>query len=176
MSSRTVLASVLVSGLVVACANAQVDPIPTSDKSTTVPEPDAGANGGTASTGEDLGSKKKPAPPPTGQDPKPTAGQCASEATFDTCLDCCVTAHPDGSDTFYGSYLACLCQAANCELDCGTTLCDPVAPTQADAACNACIQAKGNNCQADVSAACSADPDCIAFDTCVGDSQCATKP
>lgn len=176
MSSRIVVASLFVSGLVVACANAQVDPIPASDESSTVPAPDAGAkaSGSSAASEPDAG-KKKPAPADPG-DPAPTAGACAGEASFDACVTCCSNAHPDGSDTFYGTYVMCLCETANCGLECGTTLCDPVAPTQADAACSACIQAQGNNCQADVSAACSADPDCIAFDTCVGDSQCGAKP
>lgn len=175
MSSRTVVVSLVVSGLVVACANAQVDPVPTSENGTTVPEPDAGRKASeTGGAKEDAGTKK--APPPADQDPAPGAGQCAGESTFDACLTCCSNAHPDGSDTFYGSYIDCLCQPANCGLDCDVSLCDPIAPTQPDAACDACIQAQGNSCQAAVSAACSADPDCIAFDSCVGDSQCATKP
>lgn len=173
MISRSVLAVVLASGLVViACANAPVDSMPTTETGAVLPEPDAGSKGTGGGT-KDAGKK---APPPEDEDPAPAAGQCASEATFDTCLDCCVAAHPTGSDTFYGTYIDCLCLPANCATDCGLSLCDPFAPSAPDALCDACISAASASCQAPVATACSADPDCIAFDTCVGDSDCANKP
>jgi hypothetical protein len=168
---RTVLvaSSVLSAVFLLACAKTVVDQIPANetDKTATVPAPvkDAGKDATT----------KKPPPPPEEEEPEPTAGQCASETTFDTCLDCCSTAHQQGADTFYGSYISCLCTTA-CATECSLSLCDSANPTAPDVDCDDCITTNGNSCQADVSAACSADPDCIAFDKCIGDSQCQTKP
>lgn len=169
-----VTASVVSTIFLFACAKTVVDEMPASDQnkteptggSTTTPSKDAGAT-------KDSGTTKKP--PVDEEEEEPTGGQCASEQTFDTCLDCCVTAHPDGSDTFYGSYINCLCTTA-CATECSASLCDAANPTQPDLDCDDCITNNGNACQADVSAACSADPDCIAFDKCIGDSQCPSKP
>lgn len=172
MRTVVVAASVVSAVFLLACAKTVVDAVPTSetDKNATVPTPtkDAGP--------KDSGTTKKPPPKDDTEDPPATTGgECSSEATFDTCLDCCSTAHQDGSDTFYGSYINCLCTSA-CATECSLSLCDQTNPAAPDAECDACITNNGNSCQADVSAACSADPDCIAFDKCVGDSQCQTKP
>ena len=172
MRNAVVAASVVSAIFLLACAKTVIDAVPTeTDKNATVPTPakDAGP--------KDSGTTKKTPPKedPPADDPPATGGECSSETTFDTCLNCCGTAHQDGYNTFYGSYIECLCTSA-CATECSLSLCDQTNPTQPDAECDACIQANGNSCQADVSAACSADPDCIAFDKCIGDSQCQTKP
>ena len=171
--TRTVLfaASVLSAVFLLACAKTVVDSIPNpeTDKNATTPTP-------TKDAGKDATTTKKPPPKDEpADDPEPTGGECSNETTFDTCLDCCTTAHEDGANTFYGTYIDCLCTTA-CASECSLSLCDAANPTAPDAACDACISANGNACQADVAAACSADPDCIAFDKCIGDSQCQTKP
>jgi hypothetical protein len=181
MRTTLVTATVLSGILLLACAKKVVDTGPFTEENGTLPDgggetktPPKDAGGTSSPTGKDSGAKK-PAPADPGDDPGTGTGQCAAEATFGDCVDCCATAHPDGSDTFYGTYIQCLCTTA-CATECSASLCDQTNPAAPDAACDACIQANGNTCQADVSAACSADPDCIAFDTCVGDSQCSTKP
>lgn len=173
--TRTVLASASVVStiLLFACAKTVVDEVPATDTEKTEPTKTPAKDAGTTAP-KDSGTTKKP--PVDEEEEEPTgAGQCASEATFDTCLDCCTTAHQDGADTFYGSYINCLCTTA-CATECSVSLCDTANPTQPDVECEACITNNGNACQADVSAACSADPNCIAFDKCIGDSQCQTKP
>lgn len=171
MRNVVVAGSVLSAIFLLACAKTVVDavPEPETNKNATVPTPakDAGPR--------DSGTTKKPPVNNDDEEPAPTGGQCASETTFDTCLDCCSTAHEDGANTFYGTYINCLCTDA-CATECSLSLCDTANPTNPDAACNACITNNGSMCQAEVSAACSADPNCIAFDKCIGDSDCDTKP
>lgn len=170
---RTVLvaASVASTFFLLACAKTVVDEMPTtgqeSTEPTTAPAKDAGA------AAKDAGASKKP--PPKEEEPADTGGQCANETTFDTCLDCCTTAHQAGADTFYGSYISCLCTTA-CASECSASLCNANNPTNPDAMCDACITSYGDMCQQDVIDACSADPNCMAFDKCIGDSQCQTKP
>jgi hypothetical protein len=169
--TRTVLvfASVVSAVFLLACAKTVVDQIPENetDKTATVPTP-------TKDAGKDSSTTKKP-PAKDDEEPEPTGGVCASETSFETCLDCCSTEHPQGSDTFYGSYVGCLCTSA-CAAECSLSLCDTANPAAPDFECEDCITTYGSTCQADVAAACNADPDCIAFDKCVGDSQCETKP
>jgi hypothetical protein len=173
LRNAVVVGSVVSAVFLLACAKTVVDsvPDPETNKNATVPAPakDAGA--------KDSSTTKKPPVDNGGEDeqPAPTGGQCANETSFDTCLDCCATAHEDGANTFYGTYIDCLCTAA-CATECSASLCDTANPTAPDAACDACISANGTMCQSDVAAACSADPDCIAFDKCVGDSDCENKP
>lgn len=191
---------VCTSGLVaVACANAPVDPLSSSETNTNLPDPDAdgGAEkapstgghqgGGANDAGSGSSSHQTVTPDPSdpgsnpGSNPTPPTtppanNQCATATTFDACMSCCSSAHQNGSDTFYGTLIDCLCRPQNCAYDCDTTMCNPIAPTQPDAYCNACIQQYSGSCQNSVSAACNSDPDCVAFDKCVGDSQCSNKP
>jgi hypothetical protein len=172
MRTALVATSVVSAVFLLACAKTVVDSVPTTETNKTAPTPTGAKDAGTTPP-KDAGSTKKP-PVDQEEDPPP-GGQCAAEQSFDTCLDCCSTEHPTGSDTFYGAYIQCLCTSV-CTTECAASLCDTANPTAPDTACDACITANGNGCQADVSAACSAEPDCVAWDKCIGDSDCQNKP
>jgi hypothetical protein len=171
MRNVLVTASVVSTVFLFACAKTVVDSIPTTETNKTSPTPTTKSDAGTTPP-KDAGAKK---PPPVVDEDPPPGGQCAAEQSFDTCLDCCSTEHQVGSDTFYGAYIQCLCTSA-CATECSASLCDTANPTAPDTACDACISANGSSCQADVSAACSAEPDCIAWDKCIGDADCESKP
>ena len=84
-------------------------------------------------------------------------------------------AHEDGATTYIGAVMACMCTADNCQSQCEKTLCNDANPTNADSECNACITAHQSACASDIKSACTADAQCVAFDTCVGDSDCLGK-
>jgi hypothetical protein len=179
MTSRIALtsATVVLGIFLFACAKTVIDQSPTTDgNSATLPAPSKGKDAGATSADDsapDASSKKTT--PPQDNPPATGGGDCSSETSRDNCIQCCSTAHQTGSDTFYGTLIQCLCTTA-CVSECSASLCDQNNPTQPDATCNACIQSNGSSCQNDVSTACSADPDCVAFNQCLQTSACNTKP
>jgi hypothetical protein len=178
-----VTAAVLSGFCLLACAKTVIDQPTSSDTSKTLPSDKTGTedsgspDSGKQSTTKDSGTTKNPQPDPN--DPNnpnnPTGGECSNEATGDDCTNCCATAHQTGANTFYGTLIDCLC-TGSCGTQCAQTLCNQTNPAQPDTTCNACIQANGGSCQNAVTSACGADPDCMAFEQCLGDSQCSSKP
>jgi hypothetical protein len=90
-------------------------------------------------------------------------------------VTCCSSKHEDGAAIYFVALIDCMCLEANCAKDCKTTLCDPDAPKNADAKCQACVQDKNAACAPSIKATCTADPQCVAFDKCVGQSDCPGK-
>jgi len=144
---------------------------PTTEGTPTDPK-DGGATSAT-DAGKDSGSSSNDDKKDSGDDKPP--GECASETSQETCIDCCVKKHESGSGTYFVALIDCICQEANCATACGATMCDPNNPQNPDAACNACMQQKNAACQQTVATACSADPDCLLFDKCVETSICTGK-
>lgn len=107
--------------------------------------------------------------------PQPPVGECGAETTQTACATCCSNKHENGAGVYFVALIDCMCLAANCAKDCATTICVTDAPKNPDAACNACIAAKNTACAAVTKATCTADPDCVAFDACVGQSGCLSK-
>jgi hypothetical protein len=81
----------------------------------------------------------------------------------------------DGAGAYLFAVSECVCVDARCQRECGDTFC-AAEPKDPDSACNACITANTGPCTAQIKASCTADPDCVAFDTCMGESGCTTKP
>ncbi len=107
--------------------------------------------------------------------PDARAGECSDKPKQAACTTCCVNAHMDGAGAYLFAVSECVCVDARCQRECGTTFC-AAEPKDPDAACNACITANTGPCTAQIKAFCTADPDCVAFDTCMGESDCTTKP
>lgn len=159
------LASLISSLLLAACA-VTADPIPAPTTSTTPTTPPAGGGG----------EEEKPdAPPAPLPPPDPTKGECKAETTQTACFECCDAKHEDGAGVFYLALFDCICADANCKEACGDTMCNDADPKEPDAACNACMAKKNADCQLPVAQECQADPDCVAYDKCVGTSGCASK-
>ena len=114
---------------------------------------------------------KDAAPPPA---PTPT-GECGSETTQTACVTCCSNKHEDGAGVYFVALIDCVCLAENCAKDCATTLCNLDNMKNPDATCNACMAGKNAACAAVAKTACTPDPGCVAFDTCVGESACTAK-
>lgn len=142
---------------------------------TTESTPTAPADGGVPPATD--ASKPAVSPPKKDAAPvdPPPAGECSSEATQTSCITCCSNKHQDGSGVYFVALIDCMCLADNCAKDCAKTLCDPSNPQNADATCQSCVQAKNSACAPTVMSTCQADADCVAFDACIGKSNCSDK-
>jgi hypothetical protein len=143
-------------------------------------DPDAGKKDGSTSTkdsgtktdDEDSGTTKA-----TGDD------ACKEETTLDACGSCCEGNHEKGTNTFYGSLLACACEGTGavdaggkgaCDAECGDNACAEKDPTDA---CVKCVQdsiGEDGACLDAVVEACKADDDCMANQQCLAE-QCDGK-
>ena len=147
-------------------ADATMESMPTAPEDAATPHtPDTAAHDSAAP----VTPPKKDAAPPA--DP----GECSSEATQTACVTCCSNKHMDGSGVYFVALIDCMCMADNCAKDCAKTLCDPSNPQNADATCQSCVQAKNSACAPTVMSTCQADADCVAFDACIGKSNCSDK-
>ncbi len=89
--------------------------------------------------------------------------QCPGAAD---CIDCCVTNHMTGYETYLTAFLGCACQTSVCKTECAATIC-AATPANPDAKCDACLNGtKTAVCDAPVQSACSADTDCTALMGC----------
>jgi hypothetical protein len=141
----------------------------------TDPAPAASDAGTDASSTKDSATTTVDPPAKDASVPDAPTGECSSSATQTACVQCCSTAHQDGAGAYLVATIDCMCLPANCEKDCATSLCLADNPKNPDAACTACVTAKNNACAPSIKAACTADPECVAFDACVGASECNTK-
>jgi hypothetical protein len=165
-SSRIILAFPFV--LLAACGSSKGSGIVTETMHT---DPaDAGDHEAAADSAPPVPPKQDAAPPP----PAPT-GECGAEATQTGCVTCCQNKHEDGATTYGVALIECSCLEANCAKECLPTICDENNPKNPDAACNTCMAAKSAACSGAIKTACNADPDCIKFDACVGESSCTSK-
>ncbi len=103
------------------------------------------------------------------------AGECGFHPKQTACTNCCVAAHNDGAGAYLFAVAECMCVEARCQKECNDTFCAPE-PRDPDATCNACITAKTGECSGPIMTSCNADPDCVAFDRCMGESGCLSKP
>ncbi len=142
---------------------------PATEETPTEPDEKEENGGASDDAGTGGGGKKDSAPP---EEPQ---GECGGESTQQGCINCCVTKHETGSDVYFVALFDCVCQASQCATACADTMCNEENPQNPDAACNACMAEKNATCQQSVAAACSAEPDCLAFDKCVGESVCTAK-
>jgi hypothetical protein len=173
---RTVLAVLAVPFVLVAvaCSSAK------SGVLVTEPAPNDPADSGAAvvAPAPDASGAAPPAPEPPKKDasvPDPPAGECAAATTQTACITCCSSKHEDGAGVYFVALIDCMCLPANCAKECALTLCDPENPKNADADCQTCVQAKNSACAPTIKSTCTADTDCVAFDGCIGQSDCAGK-
>jgi hypothetical protein len=165
--------SVVVFGLFITGA-AFAGALAACSSSTTTTETGPGDGGGSETSTPADGGKDTS----TATDSSKTADPddlCAEETTQNACGQCCATNHPAGYKVFQDSLLGCVCDGdgadggAPCATQCATTLCK-TPPVSADQTCQTCLQGSintGGACQESVSAACTANPDCIAQQKCV---------
>jgi hypothetical protein len=137
----------------------------------------SGTDGGTtdAATATDSSTVTTDPPPKDASVPDSPAGECSSSATQTACVQCCSTAHQDGAGAYLVATIDCMCVPANCSKECAATLCNADNPKGPDAECSTCLQAKNSACAPSIKSACTADPQCVAFDACIGGSDCTTK-
>ncbi len=172
MDTARIFSSVLVLSLVSlgACS--------ASKGSTITDTADGGPDGGSTTDGGGNADGSKPTTDPPTKDAAAddaSTGECSGEATQTACVSCCSKAHQDGAGAYLVATIDCMCMTANCEKDCADTLCNADNPKNPDATCTACVSAKNGACAQAIKSACTADPDCVAFDACVGESSCASK-
>ncbi len=166
------LAAVSVSlGLMSACSSSSSS----GDTSGT----DAGSDGSATSDsggGHDSGSVTDSG----GGNPDDT---CTAMATAKACQTCCAGNHTTGAATLTKTVIACACNGVGetgdagasadggsgpCAADCAATLC-AATPQQPDVTCQKCSQesvSAGGACASYLSTQCTADPDCVAEQTC----------
>ncbi|MCA9588590.1 MAG: hypothetical protein KC657_24905 [Myxococcales bacterium] len=161
-----VVVSFLVSAVVVGCSSTNTGSVARSD---------GGADGGTSTSRDGAPASDAQVSFEAGVTDGPSGGACSAEPSRDGCIKCCSNFHQDGAAAFLLATIDCLCDATRCKADCADTLCatdlkDP------DARCTQCANDKDAECKGPVAGACAAEPECVAFDKCVGDSSCANKP
>ena len=115
---------------------------------------------------------KKDAAPPD----EPAPGECSSEATQTSCVTCCSNKHEDGAAVYFVALIDCMCLPANCEKECALTLCDPADPEERRRRVPDLRAAEEQRVRdAPSRARAPAIADCVAFDACVGKSDCPGK-
>lgn len=107
--------------------------------------------------------------------PDAPVGECSSSPTQTSCVSCCSKAHQDGAGAYLLATIDCMCVEEKCAKECEATLCNTDTPKNPDAECSSCVSAKNAQCAQAVKAACTAEPDCVAFDACVSASDCTIK-
>jgi hypothetical protein len=168
MNTSRIALALLPFGLIVACSTGSGGGTIVEDTKPTETAPEAGP-------AETTDSATPPPPKKDSSVPEPPAGECSSEATQTSCVTCCSNKHEDGAAVYFVALIDCMCTVENCAKDCEATLCDADNPQNADAACQACVQAKSSKCSNIIKTTCTNDPDCTAFDACVGKSDCPGK-
>ena len=92
------------------------------------------------------------------------------------CVNCCQSKCSVGSTNFFNYIQACICNGGPCTTQCGGSgdYCQTVGSVTTTK-CNNCLvtaMTPGGTCDTQVTAACNADPDCAAYDTCSGTTGC----
>lgn len=171
MDTSRILTSALVSSLVALAACSA------SKGSSITDAADGGPDGGTTDGSSKADGSTTTTEPPTkdASVAETSTGECSGETTQSACISCCSKAHQDGAGAYLVATIDCMCLPANCEKDCAATLCNADNPKSPDATCTTCVNGKNGACAQSIKSACTADPDCVAFDACVGESSCASK-
>lgn len=171
MDTARILASALLSSFVALAACSA------SKGSSIADGADGGADGGSTngSTRPDASTTATDPPAKDASVAETSTGECSGEATQTACVSCCSKAHQDGAGAYLVATIDCMCQPTNCEKDCAATLCNADNPKAPDATCTTCVNGKNGACAPSIKSACTADPNCVAFDACVGESSCTAK-
>ncbi len=154
---------------VVACGTSNAPAV--SEEAGTLPAPapvDASVDSAPRRDAAPEAAAPKPAPEPQGD-------ECVGTSDRTSCVSCCMSGHPSGASTYFAALIKCMCVADNCQTDCASTVCGP-APGLPDATCQACLTQKTSLCVPDIKAACSPDPECVAFSDCSTKADCLSKP
>lgn len=168
------------SALLISLASLGALPACSASKGSSIADGAGGGDGGADGATTDASTKAdgSTTTDPTTKDAsaaETSTGECSGEATQTACVSCCSKAHQDGASAYLVATIDCMCLPANCEKDCAATLCNAANPKAPDATCTTCVNGKNGACAQSIKSACTADPDCVAFDACVGESSCATK-
>lgn len=163
--------AVLAATLVVVACSSSSSGTPSASSPLDAGGPDVSAK----EPSDDAGSAPDGAPDATPDDAASTAPTCADKAKQVDCVSCCSTLHEAGAITYIAAIASCMCVPANCQTECTSTLCN-TDPREPDGPCQQCLKAKDASCTDDLTKACSQDPDCIAFNTCIRGAGCNTKP
>mgnify|MGYP000976901421 CR=1 FL=1 len=157
--------------LIAACSSSTTT---TETKTDPTNPKDGGGVSTEASTNEGGSTGKNDA----GEDPDgpdDPSSECSSAANQQACVECCATPSASGAMTYQKAILDCLCTAAVCQTECSQSACKAT-PANPDAACTTCLNAKlATSCSTAVQTACSADPSCVTYATCLQKSGCASK-
>jgi hypothetical protein len=104
-----------------------------------------------------------------------TPGECEGQETQSSCADCCGKAHEQGYAVFLAALFECACQPEICRTQCTPALC-PDTTAEPDATCRACIAEHEQDCNNAITQGCSANESCLAFNECIIQSKCTSKP
>ncbi|MBX3202126.1 MAG: hypothetical protein KF894_28615 [Labilithrix sp.] len=149
--------------LAIACSS-------TTTTTTTTGNPDGGSSDGGAADGKAADDKDKEE-----EEEEEEEEGCGGAKTQDACAQCCLADHQAGGAVYIGALQACTCKAENCQEDCADTYCAET-PAQPSAKCATCAQGLQQACGQEVTTACNANQDCVAFNKCLVDSGCGMKP
>ena len=93
---------------------------------------------------------------------------CWDKPSFESCLPCCESEHPDGAEAYVNAMKPCVCEPAHCGAACAQSLCaEPIG--YLDDACATCMTnalLSGGECESAFNATCAADPVCKGLDQC----------
>jgi hypothetical protein len=165
MSTRSVWWALVL--VVVGCSSSSSSPAPATTTEPAAPAKEAGH--------VDPPPVAPPAAALDAGDDGAKPGECSSSADQTSCVSCCANAHVDGATTYYGTVMMCMCVTDKCQKDCESTFCNEDKPAAPNATCNSCISSFQTSCATDIETACNADPDCVAFDQCIAQSDCLGK-
>jgi hypothetical protein len=99
---------------------------------------------------------------------------CAAMSDAAACSNCCLSNHPSGASVVTSAFYGCVCTPANCQTQCAQTDCssspDAGYPEAGDP-CYVCEEQAapydgGGACGPQITAACNASTDCVAFFHC----------
>lgn len=158
---RRILIGFIAAGVIVACSSPDIGDPPAIEKPVVKKKKDAGADDTTT-------------PTTTPTTPTSTKNACAAETSSNGCWGCCQEQFPFEADILT-PVTDCDCQ--KCATQCADTFCNllHIAPTDGDA-CDVCLKANQDTCDAAGEAACNADAKCKKFADCGKSAGCEAKP
>jgi hypothetical protein len=103
---------------------------------------------------------------------------CTMTGSASACAACCGSMHTEGADTYGVALTHCACSSPGiCITPCSATECNAIVPPSGSACAKCLAEAIGpdGGCEQTLSADCAADPDCVAYETCLTTSGCSKK-
>jgi hypothetical protein len=144
-----------------ACSSSAPDPIGSGSKNDDPPSSAKKTDDKSAKTDTDTTT---PAP----STPLSDTSECGKKATAEACGDCCIAKNQAAFDAAGEVGYACICAATTCQTACAESIC-AAADNQNEptAACKTCLDANDQTCNDKATAACDANADCKAIDSCL---------